>query len=171
MRWIVLAALLGACSGRRAVHVDAQYASKSGQSGVGAPSSDAADPKRAPIRVKKPLPDGWPREAVEPLPLKRTFKTVVDTHDPVARFVTDFHKPGELTIELKVRKATGFKARVVLHDSFGGTLFEAPFAKTLTIGPRTVIPGTLYLLVQRDGGLAEVSVRARFKAEKYPGGE
>lgn len=171
MRWLAPALLLIACSGRQTVQIDAQYAERTGQSGVGAPSSDAPQPKRAPIKAKTPLPDGWPRETVEPMPLKRRVKTVVDAHDPIARFVTDFHKPGELTIQLTVRKATSFKARVVLHDSFGGTLFEAPLAKTLTIGPRIVIPGTLYLLIERDGGLAEVDVRARFKAEKYPGGE
>lgn len=159
------------CAGRRAARVEAQYAARSGQSGVGAPTSDAAKTTRAPVRVKAPLPDGWPREPIEPMPLQRTVRTVVDTHDPVARFVTDFQKPGALTVELSTRKAVGFKARVVLHDSFGTTLFEAPFEKTITIGPRPVIPGTLYLLVQRDGGVAEVAIRARFEAERYRGEE
>lgn len=139
---------------------------------MGAPSSTAPKAKRRPpVRAKAPLPDGWPREPVEPMPFERPFKTVIDTHDPVARFVTDLQKPGELTIELAVAKATAFKARVVLHDSFGTTHFEAPFTGALTIGPRPVIPGTLYLLVQRDGGLAEITVRARFEAETYSGEE
>lgn len=165
-----LAVLLAGCGGQRAAQIDANYASQPGRAELG-DATAARNGQRAPVKTKSPLPDGWPRDPVEPLPLKKRAWSVIDAQDQVARFVRDFQRPGTLTIKLSTRKATGFKARVTVHDSFGGVLFEGPFEKTITIGPRLIVPGTLYLLVQRDGGLAELGVKASFKAEKFGSGE
>lgn len=165
--WV--SALIG-CGPPARASVDEQYAEYAGRASLGQPKA-APHGKRAPVKAKAPLPDGWPREPVEPLPLKARTWTVMDAQDQVARFVRDFQRPGTLSIALSTRKSTGFKARVTVHDSFGGVLFEGPLGKQTTIGPRLIVPGTLYLLVQRDGGLAELGVKASFKAEKYVGGE
>lgn len=164
-------ALIGC--GPRGAQIDAQYAARDDQGSRAELGEASAMPngKRGPVKAKKPLPDGWPREPVEPLPLETRTWTVMDAQDPVARFVRDFQRPGTLEIVLTTRKAKGFKTRVTLHDSFGGVLFEGPLEKTTTIGPRLIVPGTLYLLVQRDGGLAELGVKASYKAEKFGSGE
>ena len=164
-----LAIALAGCGGRKNARIDANYASRAGSTKLGQPKA-APHGKRAPVKAKAPLPDGWPREPVEPLPLKRRSWTVMDAQDQVARFVRDFQRPGTLTIKMSTRKATGFKARVTVHDSFGGVLFEGPLETAATFAQQ-IVPGTLYLLVQRDGGLAEVGIKASFKAEKFGTGE
>jgi hypothetical protein len=160
------------CGGAPKVQVDADYAARGGRAEVGETTAQPEEPPhgtRAPVRTPAPLPDGWPREPIEPLPLKKRHWTVMDAHDPIARLVRDFNEPGELRIELTTRKAKGFKATVQLHDSFGETLFEAVLRDRLTIGPRAIVPGTLYLLVRREGGLAELGIKTTYAAEHYDG--
>lgn len=164
---------LSGCGGPRQATVDAGYTARAGRAEVG-DTLDAPPPKngvRPPVKAPASLPDGWPREPIEPLPIKTRRWTVMDAHDPVARMVHDFQNPGELRIELTTRKARGFEASVQVHDSFGQVLFEGTLRDRITIGPRHIVPGTLYLLVRRAGGLAELGVKTTYTAERYGGVE
>ncbi|MEZ4475469.1 MAG: hypothetical protein R3F60_32675 [bacterium] len=122
-------------------------------------------PSQAP-RLRAPLPDGWPREPVEPLPLGSQSKTLLDNADPVARYVADLGAPGSLTVSVKPVGARDFKARAVLYDSYGTTLQTGELDQAFEFGPRAMLPGTVYLLVERRAGLAEVVVQASFDAEE-----
>ncbi len=161
--------VLAACGGRRGTPDDLP----------GAPDenllSDPEDtpegvppPAGAAPRLRRPLPDGWPREPVEPLPLKGTARTLLDHADPVARFVVDLAAPGTFELGLKAEKATAFKARVVLYDSLGATLDEVALTDTWEMEARDLLPGTIYLLVERRAGAAELVVKARFSGEVAP---
>ncbi|MCA9524965.1 MAG: hypothetical protein KC549_01550 [Myxococcales bacterium] len=121
-------------------------------------------PGQAP-RLRAPLPDGWPREPVEPLPIGGKSKTLLDHADPIARYVADLGAPGTLTVTITLAGARDFKARAVLYDSYGTTLQAEELAGPATFGPRQMLPGTVYLLVERRAGAAEVQVQGAFEAE------
>lgn len=169
MRLVVLAGLT-ACGPRQVANEDGL---------PDAPSEDLlTDPEDTPEgipppagaapRLRRPLPDGWPREPVEPLPLKGSARTLLDHADPVARFVVDLAAPGTFELGLKAEKSTAFKARVVVYDSLGATLDEVTLTDAWQMEPRDLLPGTIYLLVERRGGTAELVVTARFSGEIQP---
>lgn len=169
MRWS-LVLLLAACGARPPSDDDLPDA----------PAEDLLDPEDLPEgaatlpppggapRLRPPLPDGWPREPVEPLPLAGTSRTLLDHADPVARFVVDLAAPGTFELDLRAEKAAAFKARVVVYDSLGTTLEEGSLTDTWRLEPRDLLPGTLYLLVERRAGSAELVVKARFSGETAP---
>jgi len=169
-RRLILLAALTAC-GPRAPTVapddEAYGADGEGTDLEDLPEARQGPPGKAP-RLRAPLPDGWPREPIEPLPLQGTTRTLLDHADPVARFVVDFPAPGHFELTLHTAKATDFKARVVLYDSLGTTLEELTLTDAWTMTPRALLPGTLYLLVERNAGVAELVVTADFKGEAAP---